>query len=66
MAETVEYNDLLERAAQEPNSLIRMALVASYSASRYYSVIGRINKPFNSLLGETYELVTTKYRFFSE
>lgn len=23
-------------------------------------------KPFNSLLGETYELVTSKYRFFSE
>jgi len=25
-----------------------------------------MNKPFNSLLGETYELVTTKYRLISE
>lgn len=66
MAETVEYNDLLEKAAQEQNSLIRMAYVSAYSISRYQSVTGRMHKPFNSLLGETYELVTTKYRFFSE
>ena len=30
MAETVEYNDLLEKAAIEPNPLLRMALVAAY------------------------------------
>lgn len=53
-------------ASNEPNSLVRMAYVAAYSASRYHSVLGRINKPFNSLLGETYELVTTKYRYISE
>eukprot|EP00347_Sterkiella_histriomuscorum_P007059 403350406 len=66
LAETVEYNDLLERAAQEPNSLIRLALITAYTATRYTNVNGRMNKPFNSLLGETYELVTTKYRFVSE
>lgn len=66
LAETVEYNDLLERASQEQNSLIRLALVATYSASRYCCVVGRTHKPFNSLLGETFELVTTKYKFFSE
>ena len=43
-----------------------MAYVAAYSCTRYSSIIGRMQKPFNSLLGETYELVTTKYRFFSE
>ena len=66
MAETVEYNELLEKAASEPNSLIRLAYITSYIASRYFSVIGHMNKPFNSLLGETFELVTSKYRFISE
>eukprot|EP00347_Sterkiella_histriomuscorum_P000861 403374240 len=66
MAETVEYNYLLEQAAVEPNSLMRMALVATYTTTRYSSVIGRMQKPFNSLLGETFELVTQKYRYFSE
>jgi len=62
----VEYNDLLDRAAQEPNSLVRLALVSAYTTTRFSNVVGRMNKPFNSLLGETYELVTTKYRFISE
>ena len=66
LAETVEYNELLERASKEHNSLVRMALVAAYSSSRYCCVVGRTHKPFNSLLGETFELVTTNYRFFSE
>lgn len=43
-----------------------MAYVAAYSGTRYSSIIGRMQKPFNSLLGETYELVTAKYRFISE
>jgi len=36
MAETAEYNELLEMAANEPNSLVRMAYITAYSASRYY------------------------------
>ena len=34
--------------------------------SRYTTVVGRTRKPFNSLLGETFELVTSQYRFVSE
>lgn len=66
MAESMEYIDLLEKASNEPNPQIRMAYVAAFNASRYCAVVGRTTKPFNSLLGETYELVTSKYRFFSE
>ena len=29
-------------------------------------VIGRLAKPFNPLLGETYEIVNSKFRFFIE
>lgn len=35
-------------------------------AVRSSSIIGRMQKPFNSLLGETYELVTANYRSVSE
>lgn len=42
MAETLEYNDLLEKAAVEPDSLIRMAYVTTYALSRVSSVIGRM------------------------
>ena len=31
-----------------------------------FCVPGRSAKPFNPLLGETYELVTPNYRYFSE
>lgn len=35
----------------------RMALLAAFAVSGYSSTAGRTNKPFNPLLGETYELV---------
>jgi hypothetical protein len=37
-----------------------------WSASSNLLITGRTAKPFNPLLGETYELVTPKYRFYSE
>jgi oxysterol-binding protein 1 len=54
----VEYNDLLEKAALETDSMRRMAYVATYSIARYAHMAERGTKPFNPLLGETYELVT--------
>lgn len=35
-------------------------------AARSSSILGRMQKPFNSLLGETYELVTANYRAVAE
>lgn len=64
--EVNEYCELLDRAAQEPNSLFRLALIASFNVSRFNTIKDRTLKPFNSLLGETYELVTSKFRHFSE
>mmetsp|Transcript_4398 Transcript_4398/g.7459 ORF Transcript_4398/g.7459 Transcript_4398/m.7459 type:complete len:267 (-) Transcript_4398:288-1088(-) len=45
---------------------MRMAYVAAHNASQYFLVKGRTAKPFNSLLGETFELVTPKYRLVCE
>lgn len=42
ICETFEYNYLLDLAAEEPNSLMRMAYMAVYNGTRYTSVIGRM------------------------
>ena len=43
-----------------------MVYIATYNAASFFLIKGRVSKPFNSLLGETYELVTSNFRFFSE
>lgn len=68
VAEDLEYTDLLDVAADRSDSMERLLYVASYAASEYASTIGRVAKPFNPLLGETFEYVRPDkgYRFFVE
>ena len=68
VAEDMEYTDLLDKAAERSESTERMVYVAAFAASEYASTIGRVAKPFNPLLGETYELARPdkNYRFFIE
>ncbi|KAI4205977.1 MAG: hypothetical protein LQ346_001356 [Caloplaca aetnensis] len=68
VAEDMEYTDLLDTAADRLDSTERMVYVAAFAASEYASTIGRVAKPFNPLLGETYEYVRPDkgYRFFIE
>ncbi|KAF1986909.1 hypothetical protein K402DRAFT_68949 [Aulographum hederae CBS 113979] len=68
VAEDMEYTDLLDTAADRQDSTERMVYVAAFAASEYASTIGRVAKPFNPLLGETYEYVRPDkgYRFFIE
>lgn len=68
VAEDMEYTDLLDTAADRADSTERMVYVAAFAASEYASTIGRVAKPFNPLLGETYEYVRPDkdYRFFIE
>lgn len=50
------------------NSLLRALNVAAFAVSGYASSEGRLCKPFNPLLGETYEadFPDKGVRFFSE
>jgi hypothetical protein len=57
LAEDFEYAELLNKAAAEKNSLMRMLCVAAFAVSGYSSTTDRLAKQFNALLGETYELV---------
>lgn len=67
-AEDMEYTDLLDIAADRLDSTERMVYVAAFAASEYASTIGRVAKPFNPLLGETFEYVRPdkNFRFFVE
>lgn len=68
-AEDMEYTDLLDKAASMTEDAgERMVYVAAYAASSYSSTINRIAKPFNPLLGETFEYSRPDkgYRMFSE
>ena len=45
---------------------MRMLLVTAFSISQYKGPDNRLNKPFNPILGETYELLTPDYKYFAE
>lgn len=69
--EDLEYSYLLDRAyeyGKMGNSLMRILNVAAFAVSGYASSEGRYCKPFNPLLGETYEADYPEkgIRFFSE
>ncbi|KAG2709122.1 hypothetical protein I3760_05G224200 [Carya illinoinensis] len=69
--EDLEYSYLIDRAyewGKKGNSLMRILNVAAFAVSGYSSTEGRICKPFNPLLGETYEAdyPDKGLRFFSE
>lgn len=68
MAEDMEFSECLDAAALQPDSTRRIAYVAAFAASNYSSTIGRIAKPFNPMLGETFEYARPdlNYRYISE
>lgn len=68
VAEDLEYSELLDTASNFEDSSLRMLYVAVFTASSYASTIKRVAKPFNPLLGETFEYSRPDkgYRFFTE
>jgi oxysterol-binding protein 1 len=68
-AEDLEYSELLDQAATyPPRSMERLLKVAAFAVSAYGSTVGRTSKPFNPLLGETFEFVCPEkgFRFIAE
>lgn len=43
-----------------------MIYVAAFNMSQYKGTLNRVSKPFNPILGETYELVRPEFKFLSE
>ncbi|KNC82935.1 hypothetical protein SARC_04782 [Sphaeroforma arctica JP610] len=56
LSEDLEYSHLLDKAAKCTTTHERMCYIAAYTVSSYATTYYRTNKPFNPMLGETYEL----------
>lgn len=78
LAENLEYAHLLTTAASQSDATIRLLCVAAFAVSTFSNGRAKeraIRKPFNPMLGETFELVRTDedsgisgggYRFIAE
>ncbi|KAJ8962778.1 hypothetical protein NQ318_001177 [Aromia moschata] len=69
LCEELEYSELLDKAAYIDDPYERMVEIAAFAVSAYASTLSRAgNKPFNPLLGETYECTREDkgFRFLAE
>uniref|UniRef100_A0A452HNE9 Oxysterol-binding protein n=2 Tax=Gopherus agassizii TaxID=38772 RepID=A0A452HNE9_9SAUR len=68
ITEYMEHIYLIHKASSHANPLERMQAVAAFAVSAVASQWERTGKPFNPLLGETYELIREDlgFRFISE
>jgi hypothetical protein len=66
MMEAFEYIKLLKDAVKEPCQYKRLVLICSYMFIQYSCTQNRNKKPFNPLLGETFEYEYGDFRIFSE
>ncbi|XP_026732172.1 oxysterol-binding protein 1 isoform X2 [Trichoplusia ni] len=55
LTEEYEYSSILDQAAKFDDPAQQLAYVAAFTVSSYASTACRTNKPFNPLLGETFE-----------
>uniref|UniRef100_A0A3P9AN32 Oxysterol-binding protein n=1 Tax=Esox lucius TaxID=8010 RepID=A0A3P9AN32_ESOLU len=68
MSEYMQHTHLIHKACTLSDSIDRMQVVAAFAVSSVASQLDRTGKPFNPLLGETYELTREDegYRFITE
>lgn len=55
LTEDFEYAHVLDTASECPDTATQFAYVAAFISSSYSTTVARSAKPFNPLLGETYE-----------
>ncbi|XP_061518086.1 oxysterol-binding protein 1 isoform X4 [Anopheles gambiae] len=55
LTEDFEYSEILDKAAQAKDTCEQLAYVTAFTVSSYSTTSNRTGKPFNPLLGETYE-----------
>jgi len=68
LCEQLQYSDLLDKAAACEDSVQRLTYISTFAIT-CYSVAERTGKPFNPILGETYEYIDEKrdgFRFLAE
>ena len=66
LCEDLEYCNLLKQASESEDAVKRMLLVSCFAISAYARTAYRQRKPYNSLLGETFDYQTEDFKFVSE
>lgn len=66
VCEPLDNIELLFEAANEQDPVLRMCYVATFIIASYASTEDRMWKPFNPLLGETYEVQRQSFRMVVE
>ena len=64
--ECMENDYLLDKANFEPNPLKRITYIAAFNLAQFNSMLGMTRKPFNPVLGETYEYVCDRFKVMGE
>lgn len=62
----INAHQLLKQASECPDPVKRISLAAAALVQYFSSMKFRQRKPFNPMLGETYELVTKEFRLLTE
>ncbi|OMJ80487.1 hypothetical protein SteCoe_19236 [Stentor coeruleus] len=65
-SEDLSYNSIILNASTCDDSTLRLAYIATFIVSTYASSDCRTMKPFNPLLGETFELCRDGFRLITE
>mmetsp|Transcript_42504 Transcript_42504/g.57784 ORF Transcript_42504/g.57784 Transcript_42504/m.57784 type:complete len:113 (-) Transcript_42504:712-1050(-) len=66
VSEIMEYDDLLKQADLTDDPIKRLMYIACFGIGQYKCTINRTQKPFNPVLGETFELLRPTYKYFAE
>lgn len=57
ISELNHYHEIMEKALTIEDDCKRLGYIGIFLMSQYSDVYGRTRKPFNPMLGETYEVV---------
>ena len=65
-AELMEFDGLLKKASETQDPMLRLSYVAAINLSQYHRTMNRVTKPFNPVLGETFEYIGNGWRLLAE
>ena len=66
VAEMMNNEKIIEMAAYQSDPLLRMWYLAAFNVAMYGQTMNRISKPFNPMLGETFEMTGNGWKLLAE
>jgi len=64
--EAMEYQDIIHKANNCKDPVLRLIYIGIFNMAQYRCSEGRLTKPYNPILGETYEMKTKDFSLISE